>query len=225
MSIGDNNCSVCSREVAEKGNSIACDICDLWFHSKCVKIPQDVFRFLSDKKDASEYGLYQWICPSCQGGSSKIMQHIHKLNVVQTEQKKCIEDLKLQVAKLMSWRPKDTAGIVIANCSNDSSNHTSKEDSVFDKSKTEMILEVPPKTSYSKIAARVTSRLPNPKGQTIHLPVQPSSNQYKAEATEFLYLKKEGNIEQHDPMKVKQLLTDSLKSVEILSTDFYRYVF
>ena len=42
-----------------------------------------------------------------------------------------------------------TAGNIIVSCSNDSSNRTSKEDSVFNKSKTEMILEVPPKTSYS----------------------------------------------------------------------------
>ena len=39
-------CQICNREVTDDGNScIACDLCDSWYHSKCVKIPEEVFKF------------------------------------------------------------------------------------------------------------------------------------------------------------------------------------
>ena len=62
-------CSVCrlhKRDVKENENSIACDFCDRWHHTKCLKIPMDVRNFMSKNRGGSKYGVFKWICPSCQ---------------------------------------------------------------------------------------------------------------------------------------------------------------
>ena len=59
-------CRLCKRNVKEKENSIACDLCDCWQHIKCLKIPLDVHTFISKQRGGSKFGIFQWICSSCQ---------------------------------------------------------------------------------------------------------------------------------------------------------------
>ena len=46
----------CDCRLQEYGNMAECDSCKEWFHSKCVKIPQTVWKHNSTT----------WLCPTCK---------------------------------------------------------------------------------------------------------------------------------------------------------------
>ena len=66
-------CPSCKKEVKMKDNSIACDLCDLWYHAKCLKLPSEVYTFLAKETDIAKHGLFQRLCPSCRGEAPRTL--------------------------------------------------------------------------------------------------------------------------------------------------------
>ena len=161
---------------------------------------------MSDKKiEASVYGLYHWICPKCQSESGKLLQQMQKLNIVQLQQQRRIESMELQIVKLMSL-----------------SDLTSHESSCSRQDVFSNLAETDPAKSYAKVTS---SAVP----ENVHLPV-PNENkekpkrlvqQYRAKASEFVFLKNIGNnhkqsvTEKSNLQKFKEMITVSLKLVKV----------
>ena len=55
-----SDCNICKKEVTEKCNSIACDVCDSWYHSKCVNLSDSLL-----KRMGGDDGIL-WICEPCR---------------------------------------------------------------------------------------------------------------------------------------------------------------
>ena len=97
-------CPLCKKKVKKNDNSIACYLCDLWYHAKCLKLPSEVYNFLAKETDSAKHGLFQWLCPSRHGEAPKtlcMLQTNELINVVNAQNHK-IENLEIQMAKLIS---------------------------------------------------------------------------------------------------------------------------
>ena len=66
----DCKCSICNKDVAENDNkTIGCDICNNWFHSKCVGCPDALVEFMNANGPETFLGNLIWICPKCKESS------------------------------------------------------------------------------------------------------------------------------------------------------------
>lgn len=46
-------CGVCKKVVGKSERGIQCEICELWFHSKCEDIADDIYKLLNREKYTS----------------------------------------------------------------------------------------------------------------------------------------------------------------------------
>jgi len=51
-------CGICSKSGA--GSWISCEICEVWFHAKCVGIPEEAYKVLKDVQAC------HWFCQACE---------------------------------------------------------------------------------------------------------------------------------------------------------------
>ena len=49
-------------------SGLQCEVCDLWYHTKCQKVSDDMFEFL--EKNAGTH----WNCKSCSKSMAKVLQ-------------------------------------------------------------------------------------------------------------------------------------------------------
>lgn len=70
---GMENCGTCEIRVGEKDKAIMCEICELWFHCKCEKVPDDTYKVL--RKDEGVH----WYCRGCDKGVAKILTAISNI--------------------------------------------------------------------------------------------------------------------------------------------------
>ena len=59
------SCSLCHKSIGDKENSISCDLCKLWVHTKCNILSYIDYQYLSDCSDP-------WYCLNC---NSEIYAH------------------------------------------------------------------------------------------------------------------------------------------------------
>ena len=198
-------CQICNREVTDDGNScIACDLCDFWYHSKCVKIPKEVFKFLSEKNNESKYGSFQWSCPVCiQSGMSQpnfSNLQFNKLNATQMEQQQRITTLESHVSELLS-AIKLNQDCTSCNLPLDlPANVTAAEKPTTEKNVT---------VNYAKAVIDGKKKVDV---------FKPNSERIRAKPTEIMFLKK--NLNQHaldsrELKKTKDLLSKALEAVEV----------
>ena len=51
-------CQVCKEHVEENEKGINCDICEYWYHSKCIKLNDATYKFYKKENQP-------WACSSC----------------------------------------------------------------------------------------------------------------------------------------------------------------
>jgi len=64
--------------------SAQCELCDVWFHSKCQGISDLMFKAMSD------FGELHWFCKGCRGGAEKLLAMVSKM---QTKVEKLEDEL------------------------------------------------------------------------------------------------------------------------------------
>jgi len=67
-----DECGICDKSVGSK-DSIQCEICDKWHHSKCVGINTEVYEFISANEQT------HWFCKGCNSGTGQIIKEIKRL--------------------------------------------------------------------------------------------------------------------------------------------------
>ena len=198
-------CKICNQVVADHGeSSIACDWCDSWCHSSCVKIPKAVFKFLSEARDVGKCGAYKWLCPTCSQQGINSRPPFQKLVNTQSEHQLRINNLEIQVTKLMAISS-NQPDMSVGECSSSS----------FGKVKLQPgIAQDLSKISYAKVVvkgAKTTSNKPSCK-------FKPFTQQVRAKPTEVMVLKRNVNTPLADKVqlkKLKELVSNSLARVEM----------
>ena len=200
-------CLICNQVVDEDGSSsIACDWCDIWYHSSCLKIPKAAFKFLSEARDEKKYGSFQWLCPTCCQHDNKSKPQFQKFIITQSEQQQRISNLELQVAKLMSISCQPS----LLEEKSSSSSHEDKLSST--------VVEEPKKNTGSYAKVVVNSVKNAIKRSTGISSFKPSTDQVRAKPTEVVVLKKSVDTSSLDKVKLKEskeLVSKSLAKVEM----------
>jgi len=70
----DVKCGICAKIVGDKEPGIQCEVCEKWWHTNCVKIPDDVYKVLGKIPNL------HWFCEVCNLGAHKILANLTKLN-------------------------------------------------------------------------------------------------------------------------------------------------
>ena len=43
----ESKCGKCNKPVIEQDNEVNCEICEIWFHSKCQGMPEAMYKVLN----------------------------------------------------------------------------------------------------------------------------------------------------------------------------------
>jgi len=94
-------CRKCASDVKTNQNGVACDLCSNWFHTKCVGISNEAYKFLqvncisidsaaSDSQTPVNGGAL-WFCSSCIAPASKLIRNV---SIIQHRQDELENELK-----------------------------------------------------------------------------------------------------------------------------------
>ena len=79
----NSNCAICQSEVEGSDlNVIGCDLCENWYHSKCVGCPEELIKIMNSLNDSLDdtmvklLGNLLWVCPKCNDSSPKTVRII-----------------------------------------------------------------------------------------------------------------------------------------------------
>ncbi|KAK3883442.1 hypothetical protein Pcinc_012275 [Petrolisthes cinctipes] len=75
----DDQCGNCKSKVKDTDKTVACEICEVWFHTKCEEIPDEVYEFMVKGNQ-----LF-WCCTHCRFGCVKLHNRMGKIEKSQTE--------------------------------------------------------------------------------------------------------------------------------------------
>ena len=67
------DCNECKKKVTENENGLQCESCEEWYHTKCLKVPDDVYVFLMGNRN------FHWLCSNCDGNSGKLYKEVGEL--------------------------------------------------------------------------------------------------------------------------------------------------
>lgn len=87
-------CPDCSRVVSETDAGIQCEVCEDWYHPKCQKVNDDVYKFLGQNA-----GVH-WYCNGCNKGVAKLFQAIAKLQARQDKLEDKVEVVAEEVTEM-----------------------------------------------------------------------------------------------------------------------------
>lgn len=94
----EDKCGICLNAVLAKDTGLQCEVCDVWFHTKCAKITDDAYVFLEKNE------TMHWYCKECDKGMVKMLQSIKRLENRQdkvesdlTEIKQSVVDMKADI--------------------------------------------------------------------------------------------------------------------------------
>ncbi|KAG7165863.1 putative PHD-finger-containing protein 5, partial [Homarus americanus] len=69
-------CGECGLTVKDSDKAVSCDVCEVWFHIECEKLPEEVYNFMQDEEAE---GVLMWYCSHCKKGCAKL----HKLGTLE----------------------------------------------------------------------------------------------------------------------------------------------
>jgi len=84
----DEVCDVCGGSVEESG--IQCELCDYWYHYKCVGFLEDVYKALT-------FDSVHWYCKHCNVKVAEIIKALTKAQVKIERLEKEMAEVKMQV--------------------------------------------------------------------------------------------------------------------------------
>ena len=71
-------CGNCAKDVAKNSKSVACNVCELWFHVKCIDGMTDDF-YESCVYAAATWGCSAFFCKCCRKATAKMSKSIGEL--------------------------------------------------------------------------------------------------------------------------------------------------
>jgi len=71
--VGKDKCSRCSKMVGDKDDGIQCEICQTWFHPKCVDVSLELYGYLQKCTNI------HWYCDTCNKGIGQVVEELSKV--------------------------------------------------------------------------------------------------------------------------------------------------
>ena len=96
----ESKCGKCNKPVIEQDNEVNCEICEIWFHSKCQGMPEAMYKVLNQYN----WDLH-WFCKSCNTGPGKLLTTLSKLHTK-------IETLEDEMEKMKTEQNTELARVV-----------------------------------------------------------------------------------------------------------------
>jgi predicted nucleic acid-binding Zn-ribbon protein len=90
-------CGRCNAPVTSKDKGVQCEICEVWYHSKCQGINDETYKVLQKEQ------TLHWYCKGCEKGIAKMIETITK---VQKKQEKLEEDMQKMAKKIDDMKGK-----------------------------------------------------------------------------------------------------------------------
>ncbi|KAK3896272.1 hypothetical protein Pcinc_000016 [Petrolisthes cinctipes] len=75
-------CGKCEKEVKDADFALQCEICEVWFHTKCEGIPAAVYHFMIEKDAGKQLN---WNFSHCHRGCAKLYSRMKQLDDKQSE--------------------------------------------------------------------------------------------------------------------------------------------
>ena len=72
---------------------LQCEVCNMWYHTKCQKISDDMLNFL-EKNEGTH-----WYCKTCNKSMANVLQTLAKMQNRQDKLEKEINDLRNDLKK------------------------------------------------------------------------------------------------------------------------------
>lgn len=91
----------CDKEVKTADKALQCEVCDFWYHTKCVAVSDKDYPTMKKK------GVH-WICQFCERGSKKLMGLMSKMHTELTEVKEELKEAKFNIDRLEQYQRKDS---------------------------------------------------------------------------------------------------------------------
>ena len=90
--VEDNPCGKCKELVLQDDKGIGCEVCNHWFHIKCVNVTVTKYKFFMKESDA------HWFCPSCNLAAKKLHQEVVVLKAENAEIKEKLRTLDIKIS-------------------------------------------------------------------------------------------------------------------------------
>lgn len=86
-----DKCTICETIVKDEDKALCCDICEYWYHIKCIAFPDYVYDYMV-KDEGGE--LLHWNCNDCKKGYEKIHNRLKALEIAQNDTSKKYSEIK-----------------------------------------------------------------------------------------------------------------------------------
>lgn len=86
-------CFVCNKAVSDTDDGLHCEICEGWFHIKCISVAKKTYDLLKDPAVTN----INWYCTPCNKASKKMLMSMTALEARQTNLEVDISQLTLDV--------------------------------------------------------------------------------------------------------------------------------
>ena len=93
-SVGKDKCSRCSKVVSEKDDGIQCEICQTWFHPKCVDVSSELYGYLQKCVNI------HWYCDTCNKGIGQVVEELSKVKNRQENTDIMIQKVNNEIERL-----------------------------------------------------------------------------------------------------------------------------
>src|SRR3989442_15085402 len=90
---GDAKCGICTSEVKDTEEGVACDGCKRWFRNSCGEISEDLYKMLVKLEGKKGQGLH-WFCPTCNTSIKKVLYQMQIMLDKQRELEKEVANVR-----------------------------------------------------------------------------------------------------------------------------------
>ena len=92
-------CGACNKEVTKSKKSLACNLCEFWFHYDCIAwMTEDIYAICAKAYDLHQYSAF--FCKPCQKATSKLQKGMDELKKENTRLKEKVDSLEKLIEKV-----------------------------------------------------------------------------------------------------------------------------
>lgn len=92
--VNKEKCGTCTKVVSDKDRALQCEVCEMWFHIKCLDMNDDTYQIL-----LKNIGLH-WYCSGCEKGVAKILTVLSNINKRQDKLETIVEQINTRVCEI-----------------------------------------------------------------------------------------------------------------------------
>jgi hypothetical protein len=92
MATKAEKCGICKKAIASSDNGVRCEVCEVWFHSKCQNMSDDTHKLPNQDK-------IHFFCGNCDKAVGKILKSLSELTLRQDRLEQRVYIMKKDLGK------------------------------------------------------------------------------------------------------------------------------